>query len=909
MYLNFEIEYQTQWGQNMFVCGNIPELGNNNPDEARPMKYESGGKWKLQLVKDQDKNQTLEYYYMLKDQQHHINFSEFGAVRSISFKKLKLSEIFFRDTWRSNVPDQNIFFSSAFTRNLFKPDMSSEKTKGPKGFNLRLQVYAPRVGRNHKICVLGDDKSLGKWNVTKPIILNADHFPIWSVDLQVKEPRELLQYKYGIYDVDKEKLLSWEEGENRKLQFYEEIREDQLLVKTDNLYRQSSQNWKAAGVAIPVFSLRTKKSGGVGEFKDLIPLIDWAHKTDLKMVQILPVNDTVATHRWLDSYPYAAISVFALHPIYLNLPSIGSLKDKDQMKRYVKELKKLNEKKDVDYEAVMKVKSAFFKNIFDEQKNDFLNDAEFIRFFNQNQEWLIPYAVFSRLRDLNKTPEFESWPELSDFDRTKVEDYASPDQPHFEHIAVHYFIQYHLHKQLSDASAHARKKGVVLKGDIPIGIYRNSVDAWVAPHLYHMNKQAGAPPDAYAIAGQNWKFPTYNWEEMAKDGYQWWRKRLQKMAEYFDAYRIDHILGFFRIWEIPSDSVEGLMGKFNPSIPMYIDEMRMRGLHFDYDRFCKPFIRHYMLQEIFGNYAAEVENIFLIKKDGDRYEIKEAYNTQKKVEAHSRVKEDDSPEEREKKEIFRYGMYQLLGNVLFFEEPGSNGTAFHPKIALHQTHSYRELDDNQQNILNGIYIHYYYHRQESFWRSRAMEKLPAITAATDMLVCGEDLGMVPDCVPGVMNELGILSLNIQRMPKGTSGEFGHPSDYEYLSVCSPSCHDMSTIRGWWEEDRSRSQRFFEHILGHQGPIPYFCEPWLCREMIIQHLYSPSMWAVFPIQDLLAMDDRLRNKNTQDEQINVPSNPQHFWKYRFHLNIEDLLEADDLNKMIADLVQISGRSVD
>ena len=729
-------------------------------------------------------------------------------------------------------------------------------------------------------------------------------FPIWKGEIKLEKAEQDIEYKYGIFDHKKKKLVEWELGENRRL-IIDGQNKDQFTIKTDLKFRYPFGLWKGAGVAIPVFSLRSQNSYGVGEILDIKLLIDWAVKTGLKIVQILPINDTVATHTWTDSYPYATISVFALHPMYLNLPAIGELKNTKEMKQFRKKGEELNELNAIDYEAVMNLKSPFYKKIYDQNKRQFLKEEKYKAFFEDNKEWLVSYAAFSRLRDQYGTADFTRWGEYATFKKSKIEALADPKGKDYDDFAVHYFIQYHLHLQMQEVADYAREKGVVLKGDIPIGIYRNSADAWVEPQLYRMDKQAGAPPDAYAISGQNWGFPTYNWEEMAKDGYDWWRRRLSAMATYFDAYRIDHILGFFRIWEIPMDSVEGLMGRFNPAIPMFKYELDGNGLHFDYDRFCKPYICEYMLDELFGEDKEEVIANYLNHGEGDFYHMKDEFDTQRKVEEHfTPILIDEDQKERHLR--IKHGLFTLIGNVLLLEDPNSNGQGFHPKIALHFTYSFKELDDQTKSALDKIYLHYYYDRQENFWKEKAMIKLPAIINATNMLVCGEDLGMVPDCVPGVMDELCLLNLEIQRMPKKTKDEFSHPSESKYLSVVSPSCHDMSTIRGWWEEDSERTQRFYNNLLGHFGSAPQFCDPWVSREMIIQHLHAPAMWAIFPIQDLVAMDEKLRLENPFLEQINEPSNPKNYWRFRFHRNMEDLLEAEGFNKMLDDLVTLSGR---
>ncbi len=899
MKVKFKINYHTAWGQNVYISGLSEYLGKINTTEALPMHHTYDGNWEVEIDVDTKKITQLNYKYLIKNgSEDHIQW-EWGELRKVTLPK-KSSIVVLEDAWRPERDIENALFSQAFAGNLFKRQQP-KANKAIKNANCRLQLIAPRIGKHQSFCILGSISALGSWDPAKAVIMEDINFPEWSTDLCIEESFE---YKYAIYDHEKKKLVEWELGENRYFN-WEVDRNNQFVIKTDLKFRYPFGLWKGAGVAIPVFALKSKNSYGIGEFLDIKLLIDWAVKADMKIVQILPINDTVATHSWTDSYPYAAISVFALHPIYLNLSAIGTLKDKNEMDVFQKKGKELNALAQIDYEEVMKLKSPFYKKMYDQQKKEFLNDDGFKTFFEENKEWLIPYAAFSRLRDQFGTPDFTQWGEHAHYHKAKIESLASPKNKDYDDYAVHYFIQYHLHLQMQEVADYAREKGVVLKGDIPIGIYRNSVDAWIEPNLYNMDKQAGAPPDAYAISGQNWGFPTYNWEEMAKDGYSWWRRRLSKMAAYFDAYRIDHILGFFRIWEIPWDSVEGLMGRFNPAIPMFKYELDGNGLHFDYDRYCKPYIREYMLDELFGEAKGEVKNTYLNKGVDDFYYLKDAFDTQRKVEEYFLPKLVKSKDKEGLLKI-KNGLFTLIGNVLLLEDEHSNGQGFHPKIALHYTYSYKELDDASKKVLDKIYIHYYYQRQEQFWREKALVKLPAIINATNMLVCGEDLGMVPDCVPGVMDELGLLNLEIQRMPKNSKNEFSQPSDSKYLSVVSPSCHDMSTIRGWWEEDSELTQRFYTSILGHFGNAPTSCEPWVSKEMIMQHLHAPAMWAIFPIQDLVGMDEKLRLANSKAEQINVPSNPKHYWRFRFHLTMEELLKANDFNSMLNELVTLSGR---
>lgn len=867
------------------------------------------GIWEAEIQSEGDVSE-LNYRYFVEDENLSIKIYECDDRTLVLNNQFHSMEI--HDQWRPQSDPGNALFTSAFTRSLLKPDtfwknkMLSYNTLKRNEWQIRFQIYAARVDHGHRVGITGNCKTLGNWDPNKGVLLSNEHFPLWMSEIRFKKSDFPLEYKYFIYDTKKKKLQFFEEGYNRSIEKLGSKDRKTLPVIGDEQFLFPSGHWKGAGLAIPVFSLRREDGYGVGEFTDLKLLVDWAKKTGLKVIQILPVNDTVATHTWTDSYPYAAISVFALHPIYANIEEMGSLKSATA-NRIVKERgKSLNQNRKVDYEGVMQLKSRYFKNLYDEQKEEFFKDSDFQEFFEKNEYWLKPYAAFSYLRDLFNTPNFNKWGKYKECAKEIVDDITSPESEHYDDIAVHYFIQYHLHRQLTDAAEYARKNKVILKGDIPIGIYRNSVDAWVQPELYNLNKQAGAPPDDFSEKGQNWGFPTYNWTEMAKDGYQWWKDRLQKMSEYFDAFRIDHILGFFRIWEIPYDSIEGIMGYFNPSIAFDEEELGNRGIRMDYDRLCKPYIREHFLHERFGDLTQYAKDTFLQEYYPGCYHLKPEFDTQRKIADHLADEPSDSNADRMFKERLKHGLFSLVAEIIFLENPYGDKKSYFPRSTLHYTNSFRELDDDQKNRIHDLYLDYFYKRNEDFWRQQALIKLPAIKKSTDMLICGEDLGMVPHVVPDVMNDLGILSLEIQRMPKNPKIEFNHPAAYPYLSVATPSSHDMSTIRGWWESDPAMAQRFYNYILGNRGNSPFFCDPWLVEQILDQHFYAPSMLTIFPLQDLLAIDAELRYTDTREERINIPANPQHYWRYRMHLSVEELMQEKDFNRRIFSKVKDSGR---
>jgi len=863
------------------------------------MQYMNEEFWHGALEMEDGFPSALRYHYLLKNEDGSIT-EEWGDDRVLTYEEPGIEEIQTVDTWNHAGEYENVFFTSPFRQTFLKHPVTSPKQKARTGSSYThiFKVKGPLLKKEEAICLLGSGQALKDWDEEAPLLMTLEG-NWWTCRLQIPKESFPIVYKYGVWQLKEKKFLQYEQGGNRLL--YGDAMKNKLNVLHDGFVRLPNTTWRGAGVAIPVFSLRTKKSFGVGEFTDLKVLADWARKAGVKLIQILPVNDTTATNTWRDSYPYAAISAFALHPLYLNLEKVAGRKYADLIKPLKKRQKELNELPEVDYVEVMKIKLLAIRELYDLEKEEFLKDQDWLDFFQQNKHWLAPYAAFCYLRDKNGTPDFTKWKLYSHYDKEAIGKYVSPRARQYDSIALHYFIQYHLHLQLRDAADYAHENGIILKGDIPIGVYRYSCDAWIEPRLYHMDQQAGAPPDNFAIKGQNWGFPTYHWEEMEKDGFSWWKRRFEQMRNYFDAFRIDHILGFFRIWSIPMDAVQGILGRFAPAIPVYRSEFDDRHIWFDYDRYARPFINEAVLWEIFGSESEKVKTDYLLPADKETYVLKEAFDTQRKVEEYFASRPVTELNTR-----LRAGLFDLIANLILLEAEHSGGQQFHFRIAMEQTSSFRYLDWDTQQQLKELYIDYFFSRQDLFWKREALHKLPALKRATNMLVCGEDLGMVPHCVPDVMKQLGILSLEIQRMPKDPASQFSHPATAPYLSVVAPSTHDMSTIRGWWEEDPALTQKFFNGELGQWGEAPFFCEPWINRAIVLQHLHSPAMWSIFQLQDILGMSEGFRRENPHDERINVPADPHHYWRYRMHLTLEELIKEKQFNEELKSYIAGSGR---
>ena len=890
MTVSFNIEYRTSWGEEVRIAGLLPE--------SIPMHTTDGIYWTADVELEVPKEgMTINYSYQIEQNQIIIRkeWDSFPRRLFLSGNSKKKYQI--KDCWK-NIPEQLYYYSSAFTEALLAhPDRAEIPPCHRKG--LVIKAYAPRINKDYCLAICGNQKALGNWDPDKAIPMSDANFPEWQIELDASKLKFPLEYKFILYHKEEKKADCWENNPNRYLAD-PELKTNETLVISDRYAYFDIPVWKGAGIAIPVFSLKSENSFGVGDFGDLKRMIDWAVSTQQKVIQILPINDTTMTHEWTDSYPYNSISIYAFHPMYADIKQMGTLKDKSAAAKFNKKQKELNGLPAMDYEAVNQTKWEYFRLIFKQEGEKVLASGEFGEFFNANKEWLQPYAIFSYLRDAFQTPNFREWPRHSVYNAQDIEKMCRPESVDYPHIALYYYIQFHLHLQLVAATKYAREHGVVLKGDIPIGISRNSVEAWTEPYYFNLNGQAGAPPDDFSVNGQNWGFPTYNWDVMEKDGYRWWMKRFQKMSEYFDAYRIDHILGFFRIWEIPMHAVHGLLGQFIPSIPMSREEIESYGLPFR-EEYLIPYIHESFLGQVFGPHTDYVKQTFLLPAETPGvYHMKPEFTTQREVESFFAGKNDENSL------WIRDGLYTLISDVLFVPDTKEKDK-YHPRIGIQRDFIFRSLNEQEQNAFNRLYDQYYYHRHNEFWRQQAMKKLPQLTQSTRMLVCGEDLGMIPDCVSSVMNDLRILSLEIQRMPKNPMHEFGYLNEYPYRSVCTISTHDMSTLRGWWEEDYLQTQRYYNTMLGHYGTAPTVATPELCEEVVRNHLKSNSILCILSLQDWLSIDGKWRNPNVQEERINVPSNPRNYWRYRMHLTLEQLMKAEELNDKIRELIKYTGRA--
>lgn len=887
MRLTFHINYRTDWGEALYLTGTLAELG----DGIR-MNALGNELWEC-TIEVPPAQGIFSYGYEVRNANGTVRH-EWGDPRELRLDAHMPSSLII-DSWQ-DVPSDKPFRSWAFTECINRR-REHEACHSTKASTLQIIVDAAMVPRDAVIAITGNCEALGNWNPVNAPVMSSESFPKWIVRLPLDTLPHEFEYKFVILNSADRSLIGWEKGNNRHFRV-PELPANGSVILSGLFFENPLPLWRGAGTAIPVFSLRSVGDLGVGDFEDLKLLAEWAAMTGQQFIQLLPINDTTMSHTWTDSYPYTTNSTFALHPMYMRIDESDFIGDEKSLEELRRLRRQLNELPTVDYEKVNEAKRRLTRRIYERQGTAEMTSESFKEFAAKNDSWLMPYAAWCVLRDRYRTPDMNSWEDYAVYDEKNVGRFIEMNREEIDYVR---FIQYRLDRQLRSAHEYAHSLGVAIKGDIPIGISRCSVDAWLYPELFNLTCTAGAPPDDFAVHGQNWGFPTYRWDVMARDNYSWWRARLGKMSEYFDAYRIDHVLGFFRIWQIPADTYHGILGVFCPALPLSPEEMASAfDFTFDAGLHTRPYITEHTLKKALGDLADEARDRYLNSTCDGLYELKNEFSTQQDIAFHFSREENTEHNVR-----LKNGLMDLLDEVLFIEDPYQKGK-YHPRICGDKTDIFMALSEYEQNCFRRLYEDFFYHRHNEFWKEKALEKLPPLIDSTGMLCCAEDLGMIPECVPSVMDMLKILSLEIQRMPKEAWVDFGNPKKYPYLSVCSTSTHDMSGIRQWWEENPEKAQKFYNEMLRHEGQAPRFAEPWICREIIEQNLDAPSMLCILPLQDWLACDGALRRIDPREEQINIPAIPHHYWRYRMHLNLEQLKQSEHFNNTVRGLNEKTGR---
>ena len=897
MKLNFSVNYRTAWGESVnvvidYVCTD----GARKRQDIR-MTTQDGEHWSVETAIVESRHRGISrfaYYYQIEAEDGYVLRREWTLVPRL-IACASGHDYRMDDEWRAT-PFVNHLFSAAYlTAEGMQNDSESVVTLPTFRRTAIFRIMAPQIEKGKKVALCGNHPALGSWSLSRYVPMQYAGQSVWTVAIDIEVMHEPIEYKYVVVDEKTHNLEDWEEGDNRKADFYR-MPDGEVRVLDGGIMRRREKLWKSAGVVVPVFALRSERSCGVGDFGDLKLMADWAAANGMKIIQLLPVNDTTMQHNWNDSYPYNTISVNALHPQYVNLDDAGRLANNGSMLDFNRRRSELNNLSFTDYEAVEKVKTEYLRELYADCEDKLASDEQFAKFKKENEDWLVPYAAFCILRDKYHTARFSDWKEDAVYNRRRVETLVK--QREAEYI---YWVQYILHNQLKEAAEYARNKNVTFMADIPIGISADSVEAWSEGALFNLDMQSGSMPDKGNAKGQNWCFPTYNWDAMMRDGCRWWQKRLQRMEQYFGAVRIDHVLGFFRIWEIPHSSVDALLGHFSPSMPLSPNDINARGLTFRHEFMTRPFINWRVLTKTFGIHAEYVRNTYLREKGYGLYDLRSEFDTQRKIYDAFNGRNDENSV------WIRDGLCRLVANVLFVED-SRWPNMFHPRVQAYNALVFEALTSEERQAFMTIYNDYFYERHNEMWGALAYRKLSMVLERTNMLVTAEDLGVLPDCVQPTLDALRILTLEVQTLPKQHGLEFAHLEANPYLSVATISTHDMPPMRLWWQERPEAAQHYYRDRMQKEGRPPVALTTTLAEEIVSRHLYSPSMLCLLSLQDWLAVDAEMRNPDPRSERINIPGDCYNRWSYRMHVNIEQLIADEQLNKKLRTMVERSKRNV-
>ncbi len=875
---DFSIHYNTSPSEHLIIEIKTSIMGDV---ERHQMKNTNGE----HIYIDKSSNEIWYRYCVVRDD---------GEISERHFRHLSaISDIAIIDTWRSPEMHAEALKAEAFASAVFSPDAGSPDISEPKKGNIVIRLTDPRIGKDEAFCIVM--KQFISWDVQRAYLMNRHKNFTWQYELPNDRLLKELEFKFGIWDTRNNCFKRYEEGENHIIKVGETTRT--TLINYDSFYYE--KDWRAAGVAVPVFALRTRTSRGCGEFADIAALSDWCVAAGLKVIQLLPINDTTSNNNFKDSYPYNAISVMALHPNYISVQRvyeyygerIGALDRETAIF--------INNMNMVDYDRTRDWKKQTLRKLFNSKFDVIVADEEFKRYVENNKWWLHNYAAFAYLRDKYRTSNFRQWGEYAEYNKNIIDALFDVNADSYSDVMFSTFVQYHLEKQLSEAIKHCHDNGIAVKGDLPIGINPNSVEAWVEPDLFDFSLQAGAPPDFFSRDGQNWGFPIYNWGKMAKNGYKWWERRMGRMQQFFDVFRIDHILGFFRIWAIPHPFKSGLMGVFSPALPLSAEEIKRRGFAQNLRNFTHPVVSREFINEQLGEYApAMIAEMF--EPCDNLLRLRDEYSNPAK--AYEWI--ENHVVRAMARDRIRYGFDNILHEVLFVSIKRGE---YHPRIMLTQTDRFSMLTESEQNALRAMHDDFFFHRHNEFWKQQAIQNLDGMLRKCKMLVCGEDLGMIPASVPIVMKRMQILSLELQRMPKLNWERYGDCSKYDYMSVCATSSHDISSIRGWWEENAQETQWYYNNILHREGQAPIYASGEIVSDIIALHMKAPSVLCINPIQDYAGTVDHMPHLLPYEERINEPSNPNNYWRYRIPFCIDEAVEKYPLmHQNVRRLVKESGR---
>lgn len=669
------------------------------------------------------------------------------------------------------------------------------------------------------------------------------------------------------------------------------------MTKTQTLQKTPQRQ---SGLAIPVSALQTENSLGCGEYLDLIPFANFCKKSNLSIIQILPVNDTGT-----ESSPYSALSAFALHPLYIRISEIEefSTLNKSFLNTILTDIEEkkvifVNEKR-FQYKELREFKLSLLKKIWEEIANDFIVSKEAKDWIAENP-WIKSYACFMLLKEKNLEASFKTWKEFSRLNNAEITELWNMVFPK-NSLYYYVWIQKNASLQLKKASDYCKSQNILLKGDIPILMNEDSADIWSHPEFFIENLRAGSPPDGFNPDGQNWGFPIYNWKKLKEKDYSWWKDRLLEAAKYYHMYRIDHVLGFFRIWAVPEGETKAVLGRTEPHLSITRDELKKCTLTDETIRWLsQPHIATRDIEAV--NNGDYLGTHGILSECMDRIGTEELWLFKNTIKTDSDIWALDIPFAIKEK------LAEKWLDRCFIEIDKNNFLTSHE---YKSSTSWKSLNEGQVLQLEKLFLQK--KREENLlWEKQAMELLGALSNVGEMIVCAEDLGAGLESMPRVLKALSINALRVvrwNRLWKEDGQPFVDFPDYPPLSVTTSSVHDSSTLRAWWdteEDSKDFGRRFLYKNKQNQTETythPLF-SPDVCNEIFSRMADTNSNYFINPIQDFLHLDPQYYDENCDDERINIPGTVNTFnWTYKLPVFIEELEKNNDLIKKIKNIVAI------
>ncbi|MBP5465160.1 MAG: 4-alpha-glucanotransferase, partial [Treponema sp.] len=595
---------------------------------------------------------------------------------------------------------------------------------------------------------------------------------------------------------------------------------------------------RKTGVVVPLSALYTKDCEAAGDFLALKDFADFCDQCSLSVIQLLPVNDTGT-----QSSPYSGLSAYALHPLYIRIEALPEFEEAYRMdsafaKAYRAFKKDFKYTPRFNYDTLLNRKTELLHLLYNyiekrcagkikakaapkSKKTGGAESAEAAQTaapekltppaeeyeaklkgeldaFVRKNKWIVYYAVFKDLKDSAMQASWKSWSdELKNLDRKQIE-LRWNNKAHRSSHNFFVWCQLRAAQQFQEAADYVKGKGITLKGDLPILMNDDSADCWAWPEYFNQEQLAGSPPDGENPVGQNWGFPTYSWDRIAASGFEWWKERVLQAGQYYRAFRIDHILGFFRIWSVRRGETTAYLGHTVPYTTISRDALEQAG--FDEGRvnwLSKPHIPTGLIEDITWNHE---EAVAILSKLCNRVGEEELWNFKKEIltdgQIYSQPLADDEGKDRRLKEVLAR---KWRDRALIEIEDDS----FIPVYSYPASTAWKSLNAEEQEKLRELFTENA-KAEDKLREKQALETLTPICRSTDMMPCAEDLGASLACMPGVLDKVGIMSLKVVRWNRewGTDGQPYVPfGQYPEMSVCTTSVHDSPTLRQWWNNEK------------------------------------------------------------------------------------------------------------